>query len=163
MLRSQVGLSRHTSSILLGTLSFNITYGHHKEKESLSPTCACKKWSVEIILSKESQKISIGGIKFSEKLTQISLVKKMADDSSVDDLLGLLAQKRINIPFLCHSSTTYPNHRSCFCVSYENFPSVQSLLNFSSFDNSSLFSSVFLHIWSKIYIQFYKITFQLLL
>ena len=89
-------------------------------------------------MSKESRKISIGGIKFSEKLTQISLVKKTADDSSIDDLLHLLAQKRINIPFLCHSSTTYPNHRSCFCVSYENFPQVQSLLNFSSFDNLNI-------------------------
>lgn len=87
-------------------------------------------------MPKESQKkISIGGIKFSEKLTHISLIKGRVEDSSIDDLLRLLAQKRINIPFLCHSSTLYPNHRSCFCVNSENFPDTQRLLNFSSFSN----------------------------
>jgi len=89
-------------------------------------------------LSEESRKISIGGLKFSEKLTHISLIKNTGDDSSIDDLLRLLAQKRINIPFLCHSSTLYPNHRSCFCVSRESFPQVQSLLKFSSFSNLNI-------------------------
>lgn len=89
-------------------------------------------------MSEESRKISIGGIKFSEKLTHISLIKNTDDDSSIDDLLRLLANKRINIPFLCHSSTFHPNHRSCFCISCENFPQVQSLLKFSSFSNLNI-------------------------
>ncbi len=93
---------------------------------------------MEIVLSKESPKISIGGIKFSEKLTHISLVKDTAEDSSIDDLLRLLAKRRINIPFLCHSSTLYASQRSCFCVSCENFPGVLSLLNFSSFSNLNI-------------------------
>ena len=91
-----------------------------------------------VVLSNQSPKTSIGGLKFSERLTHISLVKNEAADSSIDDLLRLIAQKRINISFLCHSSTTYPNHRSCFCVSHENYPGVQNLLNFSSFNNLNL-------------------------
>ncbi len=93
---------------------------------------------MKIVLSKESRKISIGGIKFSEKLTHISLIKNKGNDSSIDDLLRLLAQKRINIPFICYSTTLYPNHRSCFCVSSENFPQVQSLLKFSTFSNLNI-------------------------
>lgn len=89
-------------------------------------------------MSKEIPKISIGGIKFSERLTQISLVKNEADESSIDDLLYLVAQKRINISFLCHSSTTYPNHRSSFCISCADFPGVQNLLSFSSFKNLNI-------------------------
>lgn len=89
-------------------------------------------------MSEESLKISIGGIKFSEKLTQISFVKDTENDSSIRDLLHLIAQKRINITFLCHSSTAYPNHRSSFCVSSVNFPGVQRLLQFSSFNNLSI-------------------------
>ncbi len=93
---------------------------------------------MKTVLSRENCKISIGGIKFSEKLTHVSLEKKTTDDSSINELLYLLAQKRINIPFLCHSSTTYPNHRSCFCINHENFPHVQSLLNFTSFANLNI-------------------------
>jgi len=93
---------------------------------------------VETILSKENRKISIGGIKFSKKLTQICLVKNTADDSSIDDLLRLIAKKKISIPFLCHSSTSFSNQRSCFCVSCENFLDVQSLLNCPSFSNLNI-------------------------
>lgn len=89
-------------------------------------------------MSREIRKISIGGIKFSERLTQITLVKNEADDSSLDDLLHLIVQKRINIPFLCHSSTTYPNHRSSFCISCKDYPALQNLLHFSSFNNLNI-------------------------
>lgn len=89
-------------------------------------------------MSVQHSKIAIGGIKFSEKLTHISLVKCAPDASSIDDLLYLLAKKRINIPFLCHSLTAPSEQRSSFCINHENYPCVQTLLHFSSFKNQNI-------------------------
>ncbi len=51
----------------------------------------------------EKQKIRIGGIKFSEELIQITVACPSPDNSALCQLLQLIAEKNINISFLCHS------------------------------------------------------------
>ena len=51
----------------------------------------------------EEQKIRIGGIKFSEELIQISVACPSPDNSALSHLLQRIAEKNINIAFLCHS------------------------------------------------------------
>jgi hypothetical protein len=82
----------------------------------------------------DRQKVHIGGIKFSEELVQVTVACKAADDSSIYQLLHLLAEKNINIPFLCHSGVTgIPE--SSFCVDRSELGRVRQILNFSSFQN----------------------------
>lgn len=89
------------------------------------------------------QKIRIGGIKFSAELVQVNVACKASDDSSIYQLLHLLAEKSINIPFLCHSVVTKA-HESSFCVDRYEISKVQQILKFSSFQNEhvSFISSV---------------------
>lgn len=89
------------------------------------------------------QKVRIGGIKFSEELVQVTVACKASDDSSIYQLLHLLAEKSINIPFLCHSVVTRIPESS-FCVDRSELGRVQQILNFSSFQNEhvSFISSV---------------------
>ncbi len=83
---------------------------------------------------KDVQMVRIGGIKFSEELAQVSIACTTSDDSSLYQLLQLIAQKSINIPFLCHSGVTkFPE--STFCVERSELYRVQQILNFSSFQN----------------------------
>jgi hypothetical protein len=78
--------------------------------------------------------VRIGGIKFSEELVQVTVAYKASGDSSIYELLRLIAEKDINISFLCHSMvTTIPE--SCFCVDRSELYKVQQILNFSSFQN----------------------------
>jgi hypothetical protein len=78
--------------------------------------------------------VRIGGIKFSEELVQVTVAYKASGDSSIHELLRLIAEKDINISFLCHSMvTTIPE--SCFCVDRSELYKVQQILNFSSFQN----------------------------
>lgn len=79
-------------------------------------------------------KVRIGGIKFSEELVQVTVARKASDESSIYQLLHLLAEKSINIPFLCHSIVT-EIPESNFCVDRSDFGRVQQILNFSSFKN----------------------------
>ena len=50
-----------------------------------------------------AMKIGIGGIKFSEELVHISHRTVVPADSSFADLIRRLAEKRINVPFVCSS------------------------------------------------------------
>lgn len=88
--------------------------------------------------SQESEnRIAIGGIKFSEELVQIGVAcRKTTNDWSFEDVLQLLAENIINIPFLCHSSITSAPE-SVFCVDCNDFDTVQNLLNASPFDKDS--------------------------
>ena len=97
----------------------------------------------------DNTKIPIGGIKFSEELVQVTVVRNSAGETSFDDLLHLLAGSRINIPFICHSisdcSANYSaNHsenyreKSSFCVLSSDLERVQELLTFSSFTSRSV-------------------------
>jgi len=82
-------------------------------------------------LSEDEKKISIGGIKFSEELIQVSLIKSGEGESSFGDLLDLMAGKKINISFLCHSAGR-PRPKSSFCISCADFGSVREMLDSSS-------------------------------
>ena len=89
------------------------------------------------------EKVRIGGIKFSEELVQVNVACKASDDSSIYQLLHLLAEKSINVPFLCHSVVT-KIPESSFCVDRFELGRVQQIVNFSSFENKhvSFISSV---------------------
>ncbi len=82
----------------------------------------------------DRQKVHIGGIKFSEELIHVTVVCKTADDCSIYQLLQSLAEKNINIPFLCHSGVNgIPE--SSFCVARSETGNLQRILNISSFKN----------------------------
>jgi hypothetical protein len=79
----------------------------------------------------DRQKVHIGGIKFSEELIQVTVVCKTADDPAIYQLLQSLAEKSINIPFLCHSGVNgIPE--SSFCVARSELGNIQQVLNLSS-------------------------------
>ncbi|MBW1635414.1 MAG: hypothetical protein JRJ68_03970 [Deltaproteobacteria bacterium] len=82
-------------------------------------------------MSEKERKISIGGIKFSEELVQVSLLKAGESKSSFGDLLQLLSEKKINITFLCHSAGSL-HSKSSFCVGCIDFATVQEILDFPS-------------------------------
>ena len=85
----------------------------------------------------DDKKIRIGGIKFSEELVQVTFVRDSVHQTSFEDLLRLLAGKKVNIPFICHSNTI-DNPESSFCVLQTDLASVQEVLNFSSFTGSQV-------------------------
>lgn len=82
----------------------------------------------------DGQKVHIGGIKFSEELVQVTVACKSPADSSIYQLLRLIAEKNINITFLCHSDVTKPAE-TIFCVDRSELGKIQQILNFSSFQN----------------------------
>ena len=82
----------------------------------------------------DGEKIRIGGIKFSDELVQVTIGSKSSDKSSVFHLLHLIAEKNINIPFLCHSIVT-KSPESIFCVDRSELGNIQQILGFSSFQN----------------------------
>jgi hypothetical protein len=85
----------------------------------------------------DNTKIHIGGIKFSEELAQVTVVREPAGDTSFDDLLHLLACRRINIPFICHDNSA-DNAEISFCTLLSELGRVQEVLNFSSFTSRSI-------------------------
>ncbi|MGB3211516.1 MAG: hypothetical protein WBB19_12495 [Desulforhopalus sp.] len=91
----------------------------------------------------EGQRVHIGGIKLSEELAQVTVSCKSSADSSMYQLLRLMAERDINISFFCHSITgSFPE--SIFCVDRSDLGKVQQILNFTSFQNKhvSIISSV---------------------
>lgn len=86
-------------------------------------------------MSGANHKLTIGGIKFSEELVQISFTGREKNDSSFNEILRLVADKRINITFLCHASNSSQDCKSSFCVAREDYSQVQGILDFSSFSN----------------------------
>ncbi|WP_457575924.1 hypothetical protein [Desulfomarina sp.] len=95
-------------------------------------------------MSGANNKPAIGGIKFSEELVQVSFTGGEVDDSSFNGILRLVAERRINITFLCHALTTSRDCKSSFCVAREDYSQVQAILDFSSFKNQqrTVFHSV---------------------
>lgn len=83
------------------------------------------------------RKIAIGGIKFSEELIHIRLMAQKLKDTSFTELLQLIAQKHINIPFISHSATTKSDTLS-FCINNEDLDQVQSILCAATFHCSSV-------------------------
>ncbi len=81
-------------------------------------------------MPEENHKISIGGIKFSEELIQVSIVKNGDSESTLVKLLHLIAEKKITLHFLCHSLIPEASTTS-FCVLKEDFGVLQTILNFS--------------------------------
>ena len=78
----------------------------------------------------EGQKVRIGGIKFSEELVQVTVACKTPDDSSIHRLLHLIADRSINIPFLCHS-TVSKTPETIFCVDCSQLNKIKHLLEVS--------------------------------
>jgi hypothetical protein len=78
----------------------------------------------------EEAKIRIGGIKFSEELIQVRVALKSPADSSIKQLLHLIAEKHINIPFLCHSVVS-KSPETVFCVERSEMPRIQQILDHS--------------------------------
>jgi hypothetical protein len=83
------------------------------------------------------QKVRIGGIKFSDELAQVTVACRASDDSSISQLLHLIAERNINIPFLCHSIVT-KTPESIFCVDCSDLGNIQQILNFSSFQDEHI-------------------------
>jgi len=79
----------------------------------------------------------VGGIKFSPELVQITVAKRSSQDSSFEELLQLIAEQTINIPFLCHSGVTQ-EPESVFCVDSKDLSKVQAILKHSTFANSHI-------------------------
>ncbi len=76
--------------------------------------------------------IAIGGIKFSRELVQVNIARETGDDATFTSLLHLISRQQINIPFISHSSENHLD-RIAFCVDYEDFDRVESILGSSSF------------------------------
>lgn len=85
----------------------------------------------------DNTKIRIGGIKFSEELVQVKVVREPADGTSFVDLLHLLAGRQINIPFICHSNSMSRTEIS-FCVLLGELGRVQEVLHVSTCTNLSI-------------------------
>ncbi|MCP4340884.1 MAG: hypothetical protein GY799_18840 [Desulfobulbaceae bacterium] len=85
----------------------------------------------------DGQKIHIGGIKFSEELVQVTVVGNAPEDPSIHQLLHLIAEKNINITFLCHSVVT-KTPESIFCVSLSELDRIQHILKIPSFQNKQV-------------------------
>ncbi len=69
--------------------------------------------------TKATEKISIGGLRFSSEQTQVSLSEFSADFSDFTSFLEKLAQDQISLPFLC-IDTMLGAHAS-ICMSREDF------------------------------------------
>ncbi len=80
----------------------------------------------------DGQKVHIGGIKFSEELVQLTISCQSPDYSSIYELLHLIAERNINIAFLCHSDVT-KKPESIFCVDSSELSRIQQILSFLSF------------------------------
>lgn len=73
--------------------------------------------------------IRLGGIKFSEELVQITVNRNSPSDSAIQDLLGCITAKKINIPFLCHANEQENfSDSTVFCVSVSDSDTVLQLL-----------------------------------
>lgn len=83
------------------------------------------------------REIRLGGIKFSEELVQLTFFRTSTADTSFAHLLQLLAERSINIPFLCLSSLT-KTPESVFCVDRQDLDMVQQLLHCSSTTNKQV-------------------------
>lgn len=87
--------------------------------------------------SQESgNKIAVGGIKFSEELVQIDVASDPVSNWSFEDVLELLAENTINIPFLCHSGANSLTE-SVFCVESKDFDTVQTLFKTADFPSNN--------------------------
>ncbi len=73
-------------------------------------------------------KIGIGGIKFSPELVQYSHQALSPADRSLAGLLRCLAERRINLPFLCLSFADSRAH-STFCIAATDHAQVEMLLD----------------------------------
>ncbi|TKB27954.1 hypothetical protein FCL47_00205 [Desulfopila sp. IMCC35006] len=80
----------------------------------------------------KDQKVRIGGIKFSEELIQVTVAKKSPDDLSICRLLHLIAEKNINISFLCHSVFTR-TPETIFCVESSELDAIRNILKAAAF------------------------------
>ncbi len=76
----------------------------------------------------EEAKIRIGGIKFSEELIQVTVALNSPADSSINRLLHVLAERHINIHFLCHSAVREANE-TIFCVERSEVARIEQILN----------------------------------
>ena len=85
----------------------------------------------------DEQKVRIGGIKFSEELVQVEIVCRSPELFSICPLLTQIADKNINIPFLCHSQVTN-NSEIVFCVHRSMLGETQQILNTSSLQDSQI-------------------------
>ncbi len=91
----------------------------------------------------EKTKIRIGGIKFSEELTHLTVVCRAGGGTSFTGLLRLLSGRQINIPFICHSHEV-SHSTSSFCVLRDDLGKVQEVLHHASYpdDNIRILPSV---------------------
>ncbi len=89
------------------------------------------------------EKIRVGGIKFSEELIQVNVACKSPDNSTICRLLHLIAEKNINISFLCHSVFT-KTPEFIFCVECCELDTIHDILKSASLPgvHSCIISSV---------------------
>ncbi|MBU1565951.1 MAG: hypothetical protein KJ630_10025 [Proteobacteria bacterium] len=73
-------------------------------------------------------KISIGGIKFSEELVHVTHRALSTNDRSYVDLIKRIAEKRINMPFVCSGGLGAAMHNT-FCVAADDFLIVARLFD----------------------------------
>jgi len=82
-------------------------------------------YPIEIVV----MKIGIGGIKFSEELVQITLCTALpcVNPDLLVELIGRIAAKRINIPFVC-SGRHGKNSLNTFCIGVADFQTFERIL-----------------------------------
>jgi hypothetical protein len=68
----------------------------------------------------DQMKIGLGGIKFSEELVHVSHRALQPSDRSFVDLLERIAEKRINLPFVCAGAVGNEIH-STLCIAATDF------------------------------------------
>ncbi len=73
-------------------------------------------------------KINIGGIKFSGELIHVSYRPVSPSDGFFVDLIRRIAEKRINIPFMC-SGVFAGLNLSTLCIAASDFPFLERLLD----------------------------------
>lgn len=79
-----------------------------------------------------TNKISIGGIKFSDERAHFTLVCPHQEQTVINEFLQHITNRQVNIPFLC-SSQEGPNIRTCFCVSAKDGSTISEIIQHSSF------------------------------
>lgn len=75
----------------------------------------------------ERTRIRIGGMKFSEELAHVTVVRPCRQEDPFAHLLHQLADRHINIPFICHSQENSQT-QSSFCVAREDLGRVREIL-----------------------------------
>lgn len=84
-----------------------------------------------------TNKIPIGGIKFSDQRTHFTLSCPHKEQAAINEFLQHITNRQVNIPFLCSTQEGH-NTRTCFCVSANDGSTISELLQHSAFQKRDI-------------------------